>query len=322
MKRRATFIVLLFVAGVAVSVVAAWACAAWAAWPFAQEPSLPCSAWPRPVPEGWPAPSLQYSGKALGSSVLQVRDDPPRHWLSIYRFGWPLRCLEMRVLSVAQEPTGAERPVEPSQLQRFSIPVPSVLVAGTGQWRRSPLRPVWPALAANGVFHGAIFWILARGLGAYRRALRREVREDRLTPRDRSRKLARFPASFVVDELMRRLDEASIPALCVNERSIAEIYLGESSVAVWVVDERDLDRAREILRGVQAETQRPRCPGCNYDLRGHGGVVKCPECGRLLSAPSPDIACPACGEAVPEHFEVCWSCGSRLTPAGGSGGAG
>jgi len=119
----------------------------------------------------------------------------------------------------------------------------------------------------------------------------------------------------MVQELMRRLDEASIDAFTAPERGIGEIYTGlATSLGVWIAEAEDLDRAARILREVRAQQTFIRCPHCDYDLRGHAGEATCPECGRMLSAPAPDVECPACGEAVPAGFDICWNCGGTMPP--------
>ena len=117
----------------------------------------------------------------------------------------------------------------------------------------------------------------------------------------------------MVDELMRRLEEASIGAFCATERTVGEIYLGgPPSVSVWIKDSEQGTRAGEILREVQAQRTTPRCPKCGYDLRGHSGDTTCPECGDRLTAKATDRQCPRCHEAVPRDFEICWNCGADL----------
>ena len=117
----------------------------------------------------------------------------------------------------------------------------------------------------------------------------------------------------MVSELMRRLEEASIDAMCATERNVLELHVGGAlSVSIWVKDAEDVPRAREIFRAVQAQRTVIRCPGCGYDLRGHSGETACPECGEDITAVQPDKPCPQCHEAVPPAFEICWNCGADL----------
>ena len=119
--------------------------------------------------------------------------------------------------------------------------------------------------------------------------------------------------SLMVQELMRRLEAASIDAFCASERGVVEIYSGAApAIGVWIADARHLQRAAQLLRDVQAQQTSINCPECGYDLRGHPGKSTCPECGRDLAAPVPDVECPGCGEAVPVGFEVCWNCGAAV----------
>lgn len=126
-------------------------------------------------------------------------------------------------------------------------------------------------------------------------------------------KLTVLSNSPMVQELMRRLEEASIDAFSAMERGLGEIYAGVApSIGVWIAEAEDLRRAARILREVMAQQTFITCPQCGYDLRGHTGKAVCPECGRDLTAPAPDVECPQCGEAVPAGFEVCWSCGVAI----------
>ena len=112
---------------------------------------------------------------------------------------------------------------------------------------------------------------------------------------------------------MQRLEEGSIEAFCVSERTVAEIAVGDSaSVSIWVADTKDLGRAALILEEVQAQRTEIRCPCCGYDLRGHVGATPCPECGHSLTASAPDRECPYCHETVPNAFEICWNCGADV----------
>ena len=117
----------------------------------------------------------------------------------------------------------------------------------------------------------------------------------------------------MVQELMRRLEEASIDAFSATERTIAEVYVGGApSVSVWIRDAKCLERASELLREVRAQSTIVQCPSCGYDLQGHSGETSCPECGRDLRAACPDVECPQCHEPVPADFDICWNCGADV----------
>jgi hypothetical protein len=60
--------------------------------------------------------------------------------------------------------------------------------------------------------------------------------------------------------------------------------------AIWVVEDDDLERARELLGRFHADTQRPS-----------------------------DVAtwhCSGCGESVDGDFDLCWNCGQARDEAG------
>jgi hypothetical protein len=82
------------------------------------------------------------------------------------------------------------------------------------------------------------------------------------------------------------LGQAGIDATVFNENlqgGLGEIPFTHAYPEVWIVDERDLQRAREVIRRIE----RP-APGL-------GSVI-----------------CPRCHEGSPGHFEVCWNCGEAL----------
>lgn len=131
-------------------------------------------------------------------------------------------------------------------------------------------------------------------------------------------KLAVLRSAVMVEEVMRRLEEAAIESFRATERSGAEAEMGGAlSVSVWVKSAGYLERASQILREVQAEQTFARCPTCGYDLRGHAGKATCPECGRDLTSEAPEIECPSCGERAPANFEICWNCGADVPAADG-----
>jgi hypothetical protein len=82
------------------------------------------------------------------------------------------------------------------------------------------------------------------------------------------------------------LGQAGIEATVFNENlqgGLGEIPFTHAYPEVWIVDERDLHRAREVIR--QIEQPAP----------GSGAAI-----------------CPRCREGSPGHFQVCWNCGETL----------
>jgi len=131
-------------------------------------------------------------------------------------------------------------------------------------------------------------------------------------------KLAVFRSSPMVQAVMRRLDEASIDAICTTEYGTMESQSGgELPVIVWIANPQDMQRASQIVQDEWANSTATRCPSCDYDLRGHAGKVKCPECGTRVTAPAPDLICAQCGEPISAGFDVCWQCGAEVSSSGG-----
>lgn len=82
------------------------------------------------------------------------------------------------------------------------------------------------------------------------------------------------------------LGQAGIEARVFNENlqgGLGEIPFMHAWPEVWVMDERDVERAREVIRLIE------RPAGCT-------GTV----------------ACPRCHEDNPANFQICWSCGGSL----------
>lgn len=68
--------------------------------------------------------------------------------------------------------------------------------------------------------------------------------------------------------------------------ALGEIPLASTYPEIWIVNARDLARAREVI----ATFERP------------------PSAAR-------SIGCASCGEDNPAGFEICWNCGSGITAA-------
>ncbi len=85
--------------------------------------------------------------------------------------------------------------------------------------------------------------------------------------------------------LMRGLlEREGIEAKVFNENAqslMGEIPVHHAWPEVWIVDERETGKAREVIRRVEHS----------------------PEAARR-------IYCPHCGEENPGNFQVCWSCGN------------
>ncbi len=86
--------------------------------------------------------------------------------------------------------------------------------------------------------------------------------------------------------LLHRLTHAGIEARVLNEHAqggLGDIPFTHAYPEIWIMEEADEARAREIL------TEFERAPS------------------------SPDTArCEACGEMNPQGFEICWRCGKPI----------
>lgn len=97
-----------------------------------------------------------------------------------------------------------------------------------------------------------------------------------------------YSAATLPDAHMMRglLAQAGIEARVFNENAVGgmgEIPFTHVYPEVWVVSERDLRRARELIR----EFERPVAnPG--------------------------SVACANCGEESPGNFQTCWNCGEAI----------
>lgn len=82
------------------------------------------------------------------------------------------------------------------------------------------------------------------------------------------------------------LAQAGIEARVFNENAVGgmgEIPFTHAYPEVWVLNERDLQPARELVRAFE----RPQ-------------------------ASSGSVACASCGEDNPENFQTCWNCGNEI----------
>lgn len=92
--------------------------------------------------------------------------------------------------------------------------------------------------------------------------------------------------------LLHRLNAAGIEAQVLNEHAaggVGELAPDDAAPEVWIVHERDLERALGIVEDYESDLEEPE--------GGAAGTLRCPHCG----------------EENPETFEVCWSCGIPLS---------
>lgn len=92
-----------------------------------------------------------------------------------------------------------------------------------------------------------------------------------------------------VHHLKNLLEAEGIGCVIRNEllsRLAGEIPFTECAPQLWLLDERDLERARRVVTDF-----------------GRGAVA------------APPWQCPACGEALEGQFSACWHCGAPR-PAG------
>jgi len=86
-------------------------------------------------------------------------------------------------------------------------------------------------------------------------------------------------------------------------------FTPESAPSVWVTDQADARRARQILAEHAARPNPAHCPKCGCDLRT-ASEARCPECG----APFRRVGrwtCPHCRECIGTQFTHCWNCGAQ-----------
>ncbi len=91
---------------------------------------------------------------------------------------------------------------------------------------------------------------------------------------------------FEVEMHKERLEQAGIPSMIKNQRSsglAGEIPFTEVFPELWVIQDEDADRARQLLEE---------------------GLV-------LLSSNQDSWICPECGEQHESQFAVCWKCGQE-----------
>jgi hypothetical protein len=93
----------------------------------------------------------------------------------------------------------------------------------------------------------------------------------------------RFDAYLVAD----RLNQAGVRAHVFNEHMssiVGDVPPDVAQPQVWIADDLDEARAREVLREMERDAARttPR-------------------------------SCRACGEQSPGSFDLCWKCGTALT---------
>jgi len=79
-----------------------------------------------------------------------------------------------------------------------------------------------------------------------------------------------------------------------------------SAPSIWVHNEADVPKARELIAAQDAEANPTRCSKCGYDLRGLS-EPRCPECGTPFRRVG-SWTC-KCGEVLTTQFTHCWKCG-------------
>lgn len=81
------------------------------------------------------------------------------------------------------------------------------------------------------------------------------------------------------------LQQEGIETRVFNENAqggLGEIPFMHAWPEVWVLEERDAEKAHEVIRALEKTDTRPQ------------------------------QACTACGEANPSNFQLCWNCGAQI----------
>ncbi len=183
--RRHLFIAAIFLlAGAVVNVAVAWGCALWSPvvppWPYDEKNLFPWlspgTPWPRPVSPDWLPPSyggwgygLWVSNGVFGGSPPRDRptpkEQPTDYWLSVLRFGVPLRACECEYQTEIFEPYARKTTFV------CCIAAPDHL-RPSNSFGIIPLRPLWPGLVVNTIFYAVVLWLLVGGLFVLRRIVR------------------------------------------------------------------------------------------------------------------------------------------------------
>lgn len=82
------------------------------------------------------------------------------------------------------------------------------------------------------------------------------------------------------------LEQSGIEVRVFNENAqsgVGQLPVSDAQPEIWLVDERDLDRAQALLQEFDSA---PRVTGAT--------------------------ACSQCGEDNPANFQLCWNCGASL----------
>ena len=91
--------------------------------------------------------------------------------------------------------------------------------------------------------------------------------------------------SAIIGHARQVLENHAIPCVVRNDFLLGgagELPVNETWPELWVVDNRDFDRARALVDGIVA----------------------------AASEPEPPWRCPSCSEQMEGQFTDCWSCGA------------
>ena len=106
------------------------------------------------------------------------------------------------------------------------------------------------------------------------------------------RKVYTSDNSAIIGHARQVLENHAIPCVVRNDFLLGgagELPVNETWPELWVIDDRDFDRARALVDGIVAAAQ----------------------------ASGPPWRCASCGEQMEGQFTDCWSCGdSRPDPDG------
>ncbi|MBI5762210.1 MAG: DUF2007 domain-containing protein [Planctomycetes bacterium] len=83
-------------------------------------------------------------------------------------------------------------------------------------------------------------------------------------------------------------------------------FTAESAPSIWVADEADAARAKQILAEHAAPANPTHCRYCGHDLHGITEPA-CPNC-KMPFRKVGTWTCPECHEHIGTQFTHCWSC--------------